>query len=187
MARPGEARQGEEHMKHEAAIESILVFGEFEKQLLQDGDICPYESLKGVIDKDPQGDGYGYVYTARKRFQREKECVLEVIPKVGIKRLNSRGTINWGVRGMKHVGRSARRVMGGLATLVPIEKQKALTKVEQNSFLTLFSQAGIINHMMKPSATKRIAAATESASRILPASETLALFSGKTDKVDKVQ
>jgi hypothetical protein len=172
-------------VKHDTAIESVLAFSEFEKVLLTDGDMIPYEALAAVIGKDPQNDGYGYVMTARRRFEREKDCVLQPVPNVGIKRLMNREVVNCGPRDLKHIRGSARRASRRLSTLVPIEKQQSLTKEEQRAFLTSFSQLGILSHMLKPSTTKKIAAATETAARVLPVSETLALFGGKKQEAEE--
>jgi hypothetical protein len=81
---------------------------------------------------------------------------------------------------MRHQRRHARRSINRQTTLVPVEKQKDLTNEEKTVFLTQLSQLGVIHHLMKPSSTKKIEQATKDASRILPSTQTLELFRGKT-------
>ena len=86
---------------NDTAIETTMAYAELKK--LQPGETCAYEALRAVMGCDPQGDGYGYVSTARKRVERELECVLEAVPNIGIKRLVAKDQVAALDRNQRHL------------------------------------------------------------------------------------
>ena len=158
----------------ERSIEAMLA-----AQLLRDlteGATCSYEALREKIGKDPQGDGYGYVMTARRMIERENQCVFEVVPNEGIKRLPPRGVLNRGAKDIEHMKRSTSHAMRRQSTLVPIEKQQEMTPEERSRFLTQLSHLGILRHIMRPKAVKQLDAAVVARNDALPSADVLRLF-----------
>ena len=158
----------------ERSIESILAAQLLRE--LKDGETCSYDSLKEKIGKDPQGDGYGFVMTARRAVEREGQCVFEAIANEGIKRLAPREVLNRGASDIGHLKRSQRWAMNRQITLVPIEKQGTMQPEERSRFLTQLSHLGILGHLMKPKSVKRLEAACATKNEPLPTSEILRLF-----------
>ena len=161
-------------MRFDTAIETIMAREELRK--LQPGDICEYQTLRAAMSMDPQGEGYGFVTTARKQVERENQCVLEAIPNVGIKRLVPREVINKGGRDIEHVRRSIKHGMRRQITIVPVESVGQLSNEERIKFHGQLAQIGVLAQFVKPSSRKRIeAAARENQQRLSPR-EILALF-----------
>lgn len=158
------------------AIETTLAATELRK--LEVGDLCPYTRLREVIGKDPQQEGYAFVASARRKIERELECVLEAIPNVGIKRLASREVLNRGGKDLRHIRVTTRRAMKRQTTLVPVERSNGLSNEEKLAFHTNLSMLGILHHVGKPSSRKKISAAVDTACKTLPVTETLRLFGG---------
>lgn len=70
----------------DASAEAILAELELGARLKSPGDCCTYDQLRERLGKDPRtAPAYGYVMTARRRFERKHDCVLEAVPKQGIK------------------------------------------------------------------------------------------------------
>jgi hypothetical protein len=167
----------------ERSVEAILAEQELLKHLQQEGNTCPYEALRAAIGKDPQGDGYPYVFSARRKIEREKDWVLDVDRTNGIKRLAPREVINRGAKDIKHVKGSLRRAFQRQSTLVPIEKQGRLDAAERTQFLLRLTHISLLRQMLRPSATKRIETAVMDQQKMLPSAEVLKLFTnGKAAK-----
>lgn len=169
----GETRQSEA-MKTEKTIETTLAYQELKK--LQPGEVCSYETLRAVIDKDPQRTGYTFIFSARRMVEREVECVLEAVPNVGIKRLPPREVINRGGRDLKGV---RRRIHSGLrrqSTVVPIEQQGDLTLEERQKFNVQLSQFGILQAVAGRKAVNRIGAAVARSSQPIESKDALRLL-----------
>jgi hypothetical protein len=164
-------------MKRDTAIESLLAFDLLTSTLTEVDKTCRYELLRDAIGVDPQrGPGYGYVTTARARFERERDCVLEAVPNIGIRRLPSRDVINRGGRDLAHIRRSVKRGMRRMVTLVPVEQHGDLSNDERKVFHAHLSHLGVLGMMTRPTATKKIGAAAENARRSIPAEQALRLF-----------
>lgn len=172
-------------MKTEQSIETILAEQELRK--LKEGDLLDYGTLGALIGKDPQRGGYHHVKAARRKVEKELGCVFEASPNIGIKRLIPREVLNRGGRDIKHVRMSIKSGFRRQTTLVPVEEQK-LTNDERVKFHAQLSAFGVLAHMTRPSAIKKIEAAATTAARTIPAKETLALFGGgKEFKSESVQ
>jgi hypothetical protein len=179
------ATQGKDSMKTEVSIETTMAYQELKK--LQVGEICSYETLRGVIDKDPQAEGYPYVKSARRMVERELQCVLEAVINQGIRRLPPRDVVNRGGRDLRHVRKSIGRGMRRQVTIVPIEQNGELNNEERVKFHTQLSQFGILRHVMKPAATNAIEQKVAEASRSIPAKETLKLFAAPATKASSTK
>ena len=158
-------------MKIETAVETKMAYIELKK--LGVGEVCSYEQLKKAIDCDPQGDGYGYVKSARERLERELECVFEAIPNEGIKRSTAREVINRGGRDIAHIRRSVNRGFRRQSTLVPIADSEDLTQEERTKFFAQVSLLGAMRLATKPRVVDQLEKAVVSAS--MPAREVLQL------------
>lgn len=165
-------------MIKDQSVETILALDCLEKNLLAPGALCSYETLTAAINMNAQTDGYTYVKTARRQFERKHECVLEAIPNEGIRWLEPRQVINRGARDMKHVRVSTSHAWRRQTTLVPVERQKALTNEERIKFNQQLSVIGVLRHMTKPAQVKKIESASDQAQKALPVGDTLALFAG---------
>ena len=155
------------------SIETSLAYQRL-KQLKED-EVCPYDELRTIIGKNPQGDGYPYVVSARRKVERELECVLLPIKGVGIKRLPPRDVINKGAKDLKGIRRSVNQGLRRQTTIVPVEEQR-LSNDEKIQFHGQLAAFGALNAITKPSAIKKITEATTGAARTLPATDTLNLF-----------
>lgn len=157
----------------EIAIETTLVI-----ELLKDlaiGEVCGYDRIRAVIDKDPQGDGYPFVMSARRRIEKQNDCVMEAVPNVGIKRLPPREVINRGARDLGRIRRGITRGMRRQTTLVPIEAT-GLDAPDRQAFLANLSHFGLLGIVMRPRVRREIGEAVARAGRALDAGSTLALF-----------
>ncbi len=155
---------------NDTAIETTMAYAELKK--LRPGETCAYEALRAVMGCDPQGDGYGYVSTARKRVERELECVLEAVPNIGIKRLVAKEVVHKGSRDLAHVRRSVRAGLRRQVTLVPIEGTH-LSEEERKRFHLQMACMGALKLATAPRTVKRIAEAVNT--QQISAAETLRL------------
>ena len=163
-------------MAFEKSIETVLAADLLRK--LAVGETCPYENLTQAMGKHAQRDGRSYVMAARKIAERENDCVFAAVDNVGILRLDPHGVVNLGGQYIEHGRRHFRRGMRHLTTLVPVEKQEALTPGERQVFLERLSHLGILTHMLKASSVKRLSEAVQKQPqpRLLPTGEILELF-----------
>lgn len=159
-------------MKAES-IETTLAAEELKK--LQPGDVCAYAVLEAVIGCDPQGKGYQYVASARRKVEKELDCVLDVERGVGIKRLMPREVVNRGGKDIAHIRRSSRRGLRRQTTLVPVESE-SMSNEERIKFHGNLSMLGILHHMTKPTTRKSVEAASHAANRVLNTGDILQLF-----------
>lgn len=155
------------------SIETTLAYEKL--KVIKEGEVCAYDTLRTAIGKNPQGDGYSFIASARRRVEREQECVLEAVDNVGIKRLPPREVINRGAKDLVQIRRGVREGMRRQTTVVPVESL-LLSNEDKIQFHTQLSHFGVLAQMTKPGTAKKIAAAVEQSQRILPAAETLALF-----------
>jgi hypothetical protein len=170
----------------DVSVESILAEKALDAALTKPGDVCTYEALKGALGKDPQGEAYSYVFSARRRFERKKDCVLDVLPKTGIRWLTAEEVVKLKFeRDADHLRRSQKRALRRQKTALNTDSEKALgpegiRKRNQNlAFL------GTLTAMSKPKMERTIAAAADQSSRVLGAMEVLKLLGNGNGKRDE--
>lgn len=163
------------------AVETILALDQLRKSLTAEGSLCTYQELTRAIGKDSQGDGYCSVKSARNAFEREKQCRLGIDPGNGIRWLTPRENINATSRKLLSLHRQSRRELGRQSILLPSE-----SKLPSEDRALLFAQTSHLSVLMqlsKPSCTKKLGEAMQSAPRLLNSADTLALFqNGKANK-----
>ena len=159
----------------ETSIETTLAYDLLKN--IQIGEVCPYQVLQEKIGKNPQKEGYGHVMSARKRAERELECVFEAVHNLGITKLKPRGVINKGVKDLKHIRKSVHNGTRRQSTLVPVEAHGELNSEERHRFHVNLSHFGILGAVMKPSVRKKIGDMVEKYNKVLDPKETISLFS----------
>lgn len=164
-------------MAFEESVETQLAYIELKQ--LKEGEVCSYETLKQAIGADPQSGGYGYVMSARKRVEKENECVLQAETNVGIRRLTAREVINRGGKDLSHIRRSTKSGLRRQITITPVERMADLNNEERIQFHTQLSHMGILAHIMRPKATKLIEEKVTVQNGRLDAGKVLELFSGR--------
>ena len=157
----------------DASAESILAERTLEETLKHPGDICSYATLRESLGKDPQHPPtYGYVLTARRRFERRHGCVLDAVPKEGIKwRTNSEVIVAVADRDVGHIRRSTTAALRRQKTTLATEK--GLTPEELKRRNENMAHLGVLAHMTKGAVRRQIAEATDKSGRILDAGDVL--------------
>lgn len=161
----------------ETSVETKLAIVELKK--LQEGEVCSYEALRAAIGKDPQGDGYVFVKSARRKVEKENDCVLEAVPNVGIQRLKPREVVNRGARDLAHTRRSVRGALRRQITLTPVEKVGELTNEDRIQYHAQLSHLGMLSHALKPKVAKRIEERVSSSNSRLEVGGVLELMAKK--------
>lgn len=180
-ARLGLARQGfytkkETVMKKtigEISVDARLLYERMKQA--QFGDVVEYHELTNIIKRNVQNSGYGAMQTARRRCLNEDMIVFDVIENVGLKRLNPAEIANCGesfVQRAKRVSRKGIRVISAITT----DQFSALSNEDKVQHNTYRSVLGVIEHMSKPAAVKKIEGAVAREQAALPLIKTLELF-----------
>jgi hypothetical protein len=160
-----------------SSLESSLAFQKFQETAKSAGDICTYDVMGAAIGKDPRAEGYAAVMSARRRFERENDCVIVTIDGTGYKRLSPQEVVtDRGPRDIRGVRRKVRQSLRRQATVIPSFSGGSLPNEVKQQALAQMSILGALNQMTKPSARKKIAEAAVAAARIIPGKEALALF-----------
>lgn len=161
----------------DASVESILAEKALDAAMTAPGTMCSYVDLQAALGKNPQGEGYPYVSTARRRFERKHNCVLHAIHNEGIKWMTAEEVARqkWD-HDSGHIRRSAKHALRRQKTLLTEEAEKALgpegiKKRNQN-----LAFAGVLAMVSKPKVERRIAEAADQSSRVLAASEAAKFF-----------
>ncbi len=164
-------------MLFQTAIETSLT-----AEMLKDlpiGSVAGYDEIRKLIDRDPQGDGYSFVMSARRRIERQCECVFEAVPNVGIKKLPPREVINKGSRDLVHIRRGIDTGMRRQITLAPIEANAGLSEPERQAYLGNLSHFGLLKIVTRPRVNRLISNGVKTAGHVLDSEATLALFARK--------
>lgn len=171
-----ETENGTTFVIQDASAESILAERALEETLKQPGDLCPYAVLREALGKDPrQKPAYGYVMTARRRFERRHGCVLDTIPKEGIKwRTGEEVIMSVAARDLGHIRRSTSSAMRRQRTTLVSDKDlKPETMKRRNENI---AKLGVLSHFTKAKTQQQIAEVADKSGRVLSAGDVLKHF-----------
>ena len=97
------------------------------------GETITYKDLSLVIDKDVQFSFRRYLNSALRKLQSKKNVIFEVIPSIGLKRLNEKEKIQCGNKALKKIKRAAQRGTNKLKCI-------NMNQLENNERMRVFAQ-----------------------------------------------
>ena len=136
-------------------------------------DVISDEQLALWIGKDcrPNQPGYGYLQSAIRSLLRDR-VVFDRVRNVGIKRVDDVGALEIGG---SYIHRCHNSAIKG-QKVVAASEYKNLPRDKQLQHNVLYAMLGGLRLMSKPSAQKKLAAATEKRGGLLPTAEVLEQF-----------
>lgn len=161
-----------------AAAETILAEMELEARLKKPGDVCGYQHLAEKLGKNPQQPpAYGYIRTARQRFEAKRKCVLDAVPGVGIKWREATEVIT------EVFERDSSRTRRGIRQMWKRQQTAAddstITGEMRNKLNRNLAHAGVLEMFSRPATARQIEQATTDAQRALPPADVLEMFRQK--------
>ena len=137
-------------------------------------DVVPYQDLSALIGYDVQanGEGYGYLKSAREIVERETGRLIGVVAREGIKLLTPEEQVAICPDTMQRLKRANAK---GIRRIGRVQVDK-LTEDQRLEYHTTASVLGAIHLFTKPKSVSKIEAAVSAASDKLAIGDTLKLF-----------
>lgn len=138
--------------------------------------VISYLELSEAITKDVQGKARHLLQSARKWLMNHEAILFDAVVGEGLKRIHGDAIISVADRGVKQIGRSARRVVRKLACVgdeyhkLPIEKRH-----RHNGLLAI---AAVVSHATHEN---QIKAVSDAAEKQISMNKTLEMFTKKPD------
>lgn len=155
----------------EASADARLLYQRLAK--MEIGDFVSYKELSGIIGRNVQKDGYGFMNTARIMAEREDQKAFGVIMNEGLKCLNSSEIINTAAWSIDHIKRASRRTVKKMRCISDLESLPNDEKIRLNTYA---SAIGAIAVMTRGSSIKKIEAKVMETHEQLPYVKTLEAF-----------
>ncbi len=155
----------------EASADARLIYKRLAEMNI--GDFISYRDLSGLIGRDVQKEGRGYLNTARGMCEREDGKTFGTVRNEGIKCLASAEIINTAAHAIGHIKRTSRR---SLKRMQCIEDVSALPNDERIRLNTYASILGVMTVMGTGKAIKKIEARVQETQEMLPYVKTLEAF-----------
>jgi len=155
----------------EINIESRLLFNRLRDA--QTGDVITYSELSEIIGIDVQNGGRGYLNTARKMCEREKDKAFGTIVNHGLKCLNDSEVVETAVYAVGHIKRTSRKYIRKLRC---VNNFDMLTNDDKIKFNTYASTLGVLSNMTKISNIKKIEVKVQETQERLPYVKALEVF-----------
>lgn len=143
---------------------------------LKDGETRAYVELSEIIGCDIRTSGRGALRTARDIVLREDGIVIDVVPNVGVKRVNDSEKIAGAVVVNGRIRNAARRSMARLQAVSDFDKLSEADKLTHNATASVMAAHDLMGKQR--SIDKIVAAVNASATGQLPIAKTLELFRG---------
>ena len=194
MARPGEAwlgeawhgvawqgkarnltkRKGNKMAKSipELSVDSGLLYERLKKT--EKGETVSYSDLSGIIDRDVQKEGRGYLDTARKMALRLNGLVFEAVRNVGIKCLtDEENASTTGSHAFCRIRRVTSTAVKKLTALDDFDKLSNSAKIQHNTSLSML---GAMSQAIRPNKIKKIEAEVAKVNERLALNKTIEMF-----------
>lgn len=138
------------------------------------GEIVTYLELSKLIGDDIRANGRAPLNSARRMAQRDNQIVLDVVPKVGIKRMSDIDVVGSANATLGVVRRAARRGINRITAVSDFERLPVEMKIKHNAAV---SALGVIAAMSRPKEVRKIEAAVNtSQTGQLPVGRVLEMF-----------
>ena len=131
-----------------------------------------YDELSNLIGRNVQGDGRGYLDSARRGIEQETGRLFGVVRKVGVKLLDPSEQATIAPDATTRIGRTAKRAITRGA-LVQTDKLSSAERLTHNAAL---SAMGVMYLASRPKSLAKIAEVAAAATDTLPVGDTLRLF-----------
>jgi hypothetical protein len=137
------------------------------------GEVISYSRLSETIHCNVQAEGKHHLYSARAILRREERKVYDIVPKVGVVRLDDVGKVQMGARYLPRIKGAIRRGADTVACVEDFEALPASEKVRHNTLLTIYT---FMERTTRPACVKHIEQAVSQRQSHLALEETLQLF-----------
>lgn len=141
-------------------------------ELLSVGDIATYGQFSKAIGRNILQSMY-VLNSARKRVEREQQCLFEAVRGVGLKRMAPEDTVKIGSQAVRKIRSSARRSLARIDTV----GANSLSGPGFTRVVAMRSQLGAIAYLAENAQTEKIIKTEPT--QTLPLAHTLAVLSGK--------
>jgi hypothetical protein len=150
----------------EMGVDARLLLARLQKMAV--GDQVTYEELTDLIGRDVQRDAYSALMTARKAAERDG-IVVDVLPKMGIVRLDDVGIVKSSTSYVEKIHRVARR---GVRRVSKAD-YNALPRDLQNTHNLNMSVLGVLAVASSVKTTKKLEGAVAKRGTCLPTAKML--------------
>jgi hypothetical protein len=130
-----------------------------------------YAELSAAIGRNVQNGARHLMETARRRLIADHQILFDVVTNEGLKRVQGDQIVAVGSRGVKHIGRHARRTAKKIGCIG--DDYSKLSKEQQHRFNGVGTILSFVSHATKE---KQVAKISDAASEKLPLAKTLELF-----------
>lgn len=137
------------------------------------GDFVAYKEFNGMIGRDVQKEGRGFLNTARSMAEREDGKIFGVVINEGVKRLSDREIVNTAASSLGHIKRMSRRSIKRMACIADLGAMPNEEKIRLNTYASIL---GVMATMAKGSSIKKIEARVQETQDQLPYVKTLEAF-----------
>jgi hypothetical protein len=155
---------------HETAYETRLLADKL--RAVEIGSIVKYADLSAIIGQNTQGDGRGYLNTARRIVLRDNQIWFGTIRGEGLKRFPDTEKVKTHDSYLSRVRRATRRQR----VIMQSVDYNALPKTEQVKHNVALSQYGVINFLASDAAEKKLTSRVTEANAQLPVGKSLEIF-----------
>jgi len=133
--------------------------------------LITYAELTSAIGKNVQNGARHLLETARRRLIHDNQILFDVVINEGLKRVQGDQIVAVGSRGVKMIGRQARRTAKKIGCIG--DDYHKLSKEQQHRFNGVGTILSFVSHATKE---KQVAKISEAASEKIPMSKALELF-----------
>ena len=136
------------------------------------GEFVTYDEMKARLGFDVR-DQAGRLYRVRDSLKRSGKCVVDIVPKQGVRRLTDQEVVNGhSSRYLRRVGRAALRGVGGNASV----EYAALSDADKTRHNVTQATFGVVRLFAKKRGQAKIEAGLKETRPTLPPKDILKLF-----------